>query len=191
MKYAITMLLAWSSTAFAGMADRLPPEAYVARADQEMARSGKGMPCTYEEVSNGVKAIASRPTALCVKMLPERRFVGLWRAAFEGSRFCPAPAKTCDHKTPGELIWLSNYPGRPHGGLYRVEFFGRKTMYKGPYGHFGVFDQEVDVDRMVSMKEIEPPPFWWKKSELVKQWKACEAAKACKPDWNEINKMKD
>ena len=146
------------TAAHAGIADQLPPEAYIKLADQELARSGKGIPCSYEEVVNGTKAIASIPTSSCVKMLPEQRFVGLWRAAFEGSRFCPAPSKTCDNETPGELIWLSNTPGRPHGGLYRVEFFGRRTMYKGPYGHFGAFDHEVDIDRLVSLKELEEPP---------------------------------
>jgi hypothetical protein len=82
-------------------------------------------------------------------------FSGLWRNDFEGSQFCPAPAATCEFKSPGERIWLTARPGRrPDGKLYRVEFVGRKTMFKGRYGHMGVFDHEIVMERMVIYTEV-------------------------------------
>lgn len=165
MKYALFGIAAagWAAAASAGLNDKLPPEAYRNPVDRQIVETGKGVPgrpypCSYEEVVSGHKAIASTPTEFCVKMLPQQRWRGLWRAAFEGSRFCPEPAETCDDNTPGEQIWLSRTPGQPTGGLYRVDFIGRRTMYKGPYGHFGMFDQELIMDRVISIKLIEDAP---------------------------------
>lgn len=150
----------WAAAASAGLNDKLPLDAYVNPVDRQIAATGKGVPgrpypCTYEEVIDGSKSIASTPTEECVKMLPQQHWRGLWRNDFEGSRFCPEPAEQCTFKTPGERIWLSRTPGRPDGGLYRVDFIGRRTMYKGPYGHFGLFDQELTIDRPIRIELIE------------------------------------
>ena len=162
MKYAFAAISVCCSAtiAHAGLNDKLPPEAYRSPIDQQIARTGKGIPgrpypCSYSHIENGQEVIESQPTELCVKMQPQQRWRGLWRDDFEGSRFCPAPARECTHDSPGEQIWLSETPGRPDGGLYRVEFIGRKTMYKGPYGHMGVFDQEITIDRPISIELIE------------------------------------
>ena len=186
-------VLGWASVARAGFNDTIPPEAYINPIDQQIARTGKGMPgrpypCSYEEVVDGTKVIASSPIDRCVKMSPEQHWRGVWRNDFEGSRFCPEPATTCDHKTPGERIWLSGTPGQPQGGLYQMDFMGRRTMYKGPYGHMGGSDQELVVDRVISMKEVEAPPPPPTKAEMIKYFKECEAAKTCIPNWDEINK---
>lgn len=159
MKYAFCIIVAlgFGSTAHAGLNDKLPPEAYLDPIDQQIARMGKGvpgrpLPCAYER--NGGAIIESEQTDLCVRMLPQQRWRGLWLDATEGSTFCPQPATDCP--SSGEKIWLDSGPGRGgHGDLYRVDFLGRKTMYKGPYGHLGMFDQEVVMDRAISIQLVK------------------------------------
>lgn len=136
-------------------------------------------------------------TEICYKLTQPARWHGLWRNEFESSRFCPAPAENCDFDTPGDRIWLTIKKGLPQydiqgrGGLYEVEFIGRRTLYPGMQGHMGMSKHELIVDRLISMKEIEAPPPQPSKAEVVKDWKECEAAKTCIPNWEEINKMKD
>jgi hypothetical protein len=185
--------LSISAAAQGGPNDKLPPEAYRDPIDQRIAKTGKGIPgrpfpCAYEGKVDGVETTSESPTEICVKMLPQQRWSGLWRNDFEGSRFCPEPAKTCDQNMPGERIWLSETPGRPEGGLYQVEFIGRRTMYKGSYGHMGLSDHEIIIDRLIALSEIEAPPPEPTKAEMIAYWKKCEAEKTCIPNWDEINK---
>lgn len=65
------------------------------------------------------------------------------------------------------------------GGLYAVEFEGRLTAYRGTYGHFGMYDHEVIVDRLISIRQVEPPPPELTEAELEEEWKRCEAAGMC------------
>ncbi|MEA3050683.1 MAG: hypothetical protein QOG84_2519 [Sphingomonadales bacterium] len=165
MRYAaLAMMTAgWAAIAAAGPADRLPLEAYRDPIDRQIAETGKGvsgrpLPCAYEEIHNGVTVIVRQPTDICVKMSPQRRFRGLWRHPMEGSRFCPEPATSCSGDSPGEKIWLSGTPGTDgRGELYRVDFIGRKTMFKGPYGD-GFSDSEIVMDRPIRIELIEPAP---------------------------------
>lgn len=96
----------------------------------------------------------------CFQMLPPQRWKGLWRDDFEGSRFCPAPAESCSYASPGDAVWLTfiDTPGwqqgRPRGGLYAIEFIGRRTAQKGSYGHLGMSQHEVLVDRLISLKAL-------------------------------------
>lgn len=59
-------------------------------------------------------------------------------------------------------IHFNSYPPgfgrdtRP-GGLYAVEFIGRRTAHGYIYGDHPLA-QEVVVDRVISIKEIEAPP---------------------------------
>jgi hypothetical protein len=169
--------------------------AYVNPIDQQIVKTGVGVPgrpfpCSYEEVQDGVRVITSQPTDLCVKMLPQQHWRGLWRNDFEGSRFCPEPAKRCSFDAPGERIWLSKTPGRPQGGLYQLDFIGRKTMYRGPYGHMGVFDEEITIDRVLSMKELQAPPPPPTEAEFLSQMKKCRADGTCIPSPEEQAKIK-
>ena len=187
--------LVFATAAEAGLDDKLPPEAYVDPVDQQIARTGEGVPgrpfpCAHEQVEDGVKVIASTPTELCVKMLPQQRWTGLWRNDFEGSRFCPEPAKQCTFDSAGERIWLSQTPGRPTGGLYEIDFLGRKTMYKGPYGHMGGSDEEIVIDRVLSMNELEAPPRPAKEGEVDEQIKKCVAEGRCIPNSAEMDRLK-
>ena len=153
-----SFVLGWAEIAQAGIKDKLPPEAYRDPIDQQIARTGKGIPgrpspCAYEEVRNGVETIDSQPTGLCVKMLPQQRFVGLWRHPMEGSSFCPAPARKCPDSAPGDSIWLENGPGSGgHGELYKVDFIDRRTMYKGGYGFS---DYVIITDEVIRMELVE------------------------------------
>ena len=154
-----------SAGALSGMKDKLPPEAYVDPVDQEIARTGKGIPgrpgpCIYEQFDRNGKVawIEGRPPLDCVKFEEHRKWRGLWRHGMEASLFCPEPAKTCHGKTASERIWLSRTPGGGGSGqLYRVEFMGRKTAYKGPYGHAGMYDHEIVIDRVISIQMLDDP----------------------------------
>jgi len=105
---------------------------------------------------------------ICYKLTPPRRRHGLWRNNFEGSQFCEAPATRCPDASAGELSWLrysfgvtDTRPRKlkvPYGGLYEVDFIGRRTAVKGRYGHLGGADHYLIVDRMIWMREVEPPP---------------------------------
>lgn len=154
-RVVIASCLACASAAVARLGDNLPPEAYLDPVDRQIARTGVGVPgrpspCARTTTENGIKIVVGSPTDQCVKMLPQQRWRGLWRNDFEGSQFCPEPATECRLDSPGERIWLSERPDkRGDGKLYHVDFVGRKTMYKGHYGHMGVFDHEIIMDRMI------------------------------------------
>jgi len=130
------------------------------------------------------------------------RMQGLWRNDFEGSQFCHVPAKTCGYVPKNErtspTIWLDVADAVPFefqrhhfGGLYAVDFIGRRHSFRGSYGHMGLYDEEIIVDRMISMKEIQaapPPPT---KAEMIEDWKKCEAAGTCFPNWSAINNTEE
>ena len=93
---------------------------------------------------------------------------GLWRNAFEAPIFCPAPADRCGsdptaiaNQMEMGIQFKADPPGfgpdtRP-GGLYSVEFIGRRTAHGYIYGD-RPNAQAVMVDRLISIKEIEAPP---------------------------------
>ena len=158
MKYAFLVLCAFASTATAQPALNLPLEAYVDPIDRQIAETGgiagRPSPCAREEVTNGIKVIVGQPIDRCVKMMPKQRWRGLWRFAFEGSQFCPEPARTCDLKTARERILLRNGPGtRGRGELYRVDFIGRRTMYKAAYNL--IYDHEIIMDKAIKIELVE------------------------------------
>lgn len=140
-----------------------PPEAYLDPVDREIARGhggtpGRPAPCTHMEKPGGMEALVSAPTERCFRMEPPRRWRGLWRNDFEGSQFCPEPARRCRYGSEPEQIWLTERPERqPDGKLYRVEFIGRKTLYRGAYGHMGASDHEIVVDRFLSSRAVPDP----------------------------------
>jgi hypothetical protein len=185
--------------------EMLVPKAYVRTEDQRRAerlREGYSgpFPCTHEQ--DGGHIVALVPEYECYKMTEPRRMHGLWRNDFEGQAFCAAPAEECP--PPGR--WQPNHPGVAWidfgsplpgsdytlpGGLYAIEFVGRATAYPGHYGGYGFYNQEVVVDRLVSIKMIEPPPAQPTKADLIRSLKECEKAKTCIPDWNWINETDD
>lgn len=175
------------SSVSAGLNDRLPPAAYLHPLDQEIARTGKGIagrpfPCAKEKIKRGISVIEDVPTDQCVRMLPSERWRGLWRDDCEGSQFCLSPADACDFNTKGDRIWLTPGPLRgKRGAVYTVEFVGRKTMYRGSYGHMGMSDHEIIVDRVISARMVQAPPPPMSKAHLITEMKRCEAAGTCIP----------
>lgn len=160
------------------------------RAEAEKVRretplAGLTEACAARLRSGGLQAMDSLPLHDCFVSTPRRRWRGLWRDDFEGSRFCPAPAAECSHRTGGEEIWL-NVPegsvpwrGQGIGGLYAVEFIGRRTIHPGLFGHLGMFSHEMTVERMISIREIEPPPSPPPEEEIEAERRRCEAAPNC------------
>ena len=99
----------------------------------------------------------------CTQRLPPARWHGLFRNNFEGPLFCPRPAHMCPAGTQADKIWFEFEP-RPEslkhaipGGLYAVDFIGRRSARGSPRGAWG-FSQDIVVDRLISLKEIEAPP---------------------------------
>ena len=79
----------------------MPANAYKNFSDRFIAHTGIPLPghpypCTYVKKDKQFgEYLQSVPTDQCVKMSPSVRMQGLWRNEFEGSQFCPAPAKEC------------------------------------------------------------------------------------------------
>jgi hypothetical protein len=134
-----------------------PAAAYKNWKDRLVVAAGlRGLfwPCyVKEEATKDVVAYGRIPLDQCFKMDPPRRWQGVWRNEFEGSRFCPAPAKKCSYYSPGDRIWLDAQK-RPDETLYAVDFVGRRTAVKGRYGHIGGSDYELIVDRMISIRQV-------------------------------------
>lgn len=173
------------------------PEAYVHPEDQEKAqrlRDGYSapLPCSYDMVELGTHGIASLPTDQCFKMTKPQRMRGLWRNDFEGQAFCATPARQCPAgKKPNEpgIAWIdfaSPLPGSadtPPGGLYAIDFVGRATAYPGMYGEYGFYNQEIIVDRLISIRMIGPPPSGQMTKEHVEAYlKDCRNAPICMPN---------
>ncbi|WP_294252807.1 hypothetical protein [uncultured Sphingomonas sp.] len=147
-----------------GPLDRLPPEAYLDPVDQEIARTGVGkpgrpFPCAREVKFSDTTVVESGSTDRCVRMEQSRLWRGLWRNEFEGQRFCPEPVAGCSDAAQGERIWFTQgaFIGE-EGAVYEVTFIGRRTQYRGTYGHLGMSDHEVIVDRPLSIRLVEGPP---------------------------------
>jgi len=174
------------------------PEAYVRPEDQQKAqrlRDGYSapFPCSYDEVELGTHAIASLPIDQCFKMTKSQRMRGLWRNDFEGQAYCAAPARECPAgkwkpNEPG-VAWIdfaSPLPGEadtPPGGLYAIDFVGRGTAYPGMYGEYGFYNQEVIVDRLISIRMIRPPPSGQMTKEHIEGYlKDCANETICMPN---------
>ena len=128
----------------------------------------------------GVDTQADLSTERCFRMEPAKRWTGLWRNEFEDSQFCAAPARACPGEQPGsrqqEYVRL-NWPNAPSpGGLYAVEFVGRRSVDSGWYGRKAPNYREMIVDKVISIKELEPPH----KPATAEQRKASE--ERCRKD---------
>jgi hypothetical protein len=126
-------------------------------------------PCSVKEKSKFGVAYASIPLDQCYKMDAPRRWRGVWRNDFEGSQFCPGGSASCGYESvaerKGPIAWLdfagplpAELKPRRGGGLYSIDFIGRRTKYRGFYGHAGMSDEAIIVDRIISMEELEAPP---------------------------------
>ena len=140
-----------------------PPEAYIRTVDQRRARlrDPEHIPCVEKGREHGQEVNLSRPTELCVKMLPSQRMRGAWRDGFEWSEFYPN-AKDCSVIRRGNSIWLnprnsglkSRYTERGYSGCVLVDIIGRRTRFAGPYGHMGMFSHELIVERLITARVL-------------------------------------
>lgn len=145
-----------------------PVSAYKQWGDKWKAVTGGlfGHPCMREVKQDGIwdgKILESLPMDTCYRFEQPKRFRGLWRNEFEGSQFCPGSARACDfdhyHAGRGN-IWLDVEKVDPslikedREGIYQIDFIGRKTMFKGTYGHGGIFDEYVIADKVIALKKV-------------------------------------
>jgi hypothetical protein len=97
----------------------------------------------------------------CFDMLPDQRWTGLWEKGWEWTNFCPDPAADCDWMAK-RGIWLTFAKDAYRGpklanGIYRIEFIGRRTRQAGNFGHTNAYDHLMVVDRLISIRQVEPP----------------------------------
>lgn len=137
----------------------IPYMAFIHPIDQQRALErpeslGYVTPCTREKTVDGYKVNEHLPTDQCVHMEPARVWRGQWISQYEHTVFCPAEAEQNECPVPNERTWLSGAIGGEIGHRYFVSFVGRKTKYPGGYGHFGLYDSEIIVDRMISLEKL-------------------------------------
>lgn len=139
-----------------------PPDAYIHAADRERAARHQ-IPCVIEHVDKEGRYLGSIPTDQCFKMLPAQRMRGVWIDAFEGSQFFPGRTTAPGGRGGRPSIWLdtsrvklpNGYAhGRRNGRAVLIDFIGRRTRYRAPSGHMGMFDYEIIVDRVISAREL-------------------------------------
>lgn len=122
------------------------------RALARTATQGYDEPCTRKMTVDGYEENEQLPTDQCVYMEPAKVWRGHWINQYEHTVFCSADAEQNGCPVPNDRTWLSGAMGGEIGHRYRVSFVGRKTKYPGGYGHFGLFQSEIIVDRMISLK---------------------------------------
>jgi len=183
-----------------------------------LAGCHQGTPKVSDEVMQKIRADMPGMTAACLdkwqwggsEALPKdndecfqftvpMRMHGLWRNDFEGSEYCDGPASRCpDAKVDADSgIWLEmRFPlggwqeTRP-GGVYAIDFIGRRSLGEGGFGGYGLAKHEVIVDRLFSIKEVQPPPRQPTRAETVKFYTECEKQGTCVPNWGYINALSE
>ena len=167
-----------------------PPRAYVHFNDRLAAQMllwgiRWRMPCAHEHKDDE-----------CFKFSKPERVQGLWRNNFEASQFCATPAVQCRPEDHATFVWLefaSPVAGRdetPPGGLYAIDFVGRHSEYGGLFGGQAGANKEAIVDRMISIKLVEPPPAGQMTREHVQAYlKECAGKQICMPN-SEVRTMK-
>ncbi|MGN6277883.1 MAG: hypothetical protein ACTHM8_04060 [Sphingomonas sp.] len=117
----------------------------------------------------------------CLKMLPTRKFEGIWVDAFEASRFVEGARSLKELSSPSPQVWLdidrplkmtavmraAGIPAartdiyRPHA--YLVKFRGARAPtlsgrnglgFPNGYGHMGIFPDLVVVDRFDAIVDL-------------------------------------
>jgi hypothetical protein len=176
----------------AALQELIRPESYLKPEDQAKAariRNGYSgpMPCEYETMERGVAVITGPPVDRCFKMTKPQHWQGLWRNNFESSQFCVVPLERCPDDDPKGFVWLNfqaPLPGvrdTPPGGVYAVDFVGRKTAYPGTYD--GGAPEEIVVDRLISVKLVKAPPSGqMAKGHIEAYLKDCAGKPICMPN---------
>lgn len=128
-------------------------------------------PCASRRKEGGVEVIVGVPVDQCFKMLPAKRFRGIWLDQFEGSVFIDGARDMGTAKAElrrrlavpaAHMEWLgwddtyraAHFPPSPNARVVAIDFIGRRTAYPGRYGHMGMSSSEVVVDRIISAHPI-------------------------------------
>jgi hypothetical protein len=167
-----------------------PPAAYVHFNDKIAAQMMRwGIPW-------GIPCKDSQRDDQCFNFSEPEHLRGYWRNNFEGSQFCAASATQCQPENRAEFVWLefaSPLAGRddtPPGGLYAIDFVGRRSEYGGLFGGQALANHEVIVDRLLSIKVIDPPaPGQMTKEHVEAYLRECDGAQICIPN-TEVTRSK-
>jgi hypothetical protein len=129
----------------------------------------------------GVEALPRRSDR-CFTFEAPRLWKGYWLNALEDSQFCLS-LSACPGNS--DAMWLefatepSFHDKLGQGGAYEIEFVGRRSNRAGLFGHFGMFRKDMIVDRIITMKEVAPPPQPPTKAEIKAREKECEVSPNC------------
>jgi hypothetical protein len=151
----------------------MPAEAYKSWFDRQIVRTGftirgRAPPCVIAGEGHWdgtVEDLADhRPWEQCLRFTEAQRWSGVWDHGWEWSNFCAGSTEHClvdkkslDAAKPG--TWLTFAENASPGddlpdGIHRVEFVGRRTKYPGHFGHMGMYEHEMVVDRVISIQTI-------------------------------------
>lgn len=112
------------------------------------------------------------PTDQCYRMSPPQLMRGVWIDEFEGSQFLPGAQDAAQaevglgsisldvetNRIPG-LFEQSYTGGAEELRAFQIDFIGRKTAFKGQYGHLGGSDYLIIVDRLISARPVDVTPY--------------------------------
>lgn len=143
-------------------------------------------PCASRQKESGIEVIVGVPVDQCFKMLPAERFRGIWLDQFEGSTFFEgaSDAETVKAELRRRMAtptadgeWLGwddanravSLPRSSNARLIAIDFIGRRTAYRGRYGHMGMSNSEVVVDRMISARPIYEASTSYLEDELTRK----------------------
>lgn len=152
-----------------GARDGTSPLAYRNPTDMITTSFGMGDSCYRRVERNGVVEAEFIGMEKCYRFDPPRRFHGVWRDAFEGSAFYDSldamPAYTAP--VAADFAWLDveKVPAadlrmdcRRCSEVALIDFVGRKTSFRGRYGHMGMSPNYIIVDKIISMRRLPTPP---------------------------------
>ena len=106
------------------------------------------------------------PPHLCVAMSPPTVIQGVWLNRFEHSVFLPdaSLAKLGRYRGPEVAIYARSDDGRPapvwfatKGRLAGIRFVGRRNLYSGRFGTFGLHTQVIVIDRVMAVHVLDQP----------------------------------
>jgi hypothetical protein len=127
--------------------------------------------CGHREKRGELDLVVFNGNANCYRLSSPRRMRGVWDFDLELSAFQedPSGAPGAAQK-PAHVAWLDiEQVQAPQEyrvgtfilpGKYSIEFIGRRSLFSGGYGHFGMSQNLVVVDRVLSMRRTGPSSAW-------------------------------
>jgi hypothetical protein len=157
---AALLFLAWAASSEALIAPRPLRQLWDA-ANRLIGRPDPHTACFTKKIEQGATVFAFAGPRDCYHFGPPRVFSGIYIDEFEGQSFLegqhpPGPYRdqsvwiSFDEKSDKSVAPLlhSMTPTR----IWRIRFVGRKTDRAGTYGHLGMSNSEVLVDRVLEAR---------------------------------------